>query len=155
MLVISGFLFWGVQSGCFFFCWVLFSLSSASLPSSFLLNTGDVHFHSVCQHTISAKQKLKRTDEFNDGVGGRERREREGPAELMNHTTAFMEIPTATHVLLGQRATDLLFPVEPTNHNLLSTGQFNSLVTSSSYESLLHGGFTNALILQSRNMLLI
>lgn len=75
----------------------------------------------------------------------------------MNHITAFMEIPTASHVLLqlGQPATDLLFPVEPTNHNLLSTGWFNSLVTSSSHKSFLHGGFTNALIFQSCNTLLI
>lgn len=37
------------------------------------------------------------------------------PAKLMNHTTAFMEIPTASHVLLElrQRAVDLLFPAEP------------------------------------------
>lgn len=38
---------------------------------------GAIHFHSVvCQHTISAKPKLKRTDKFNDGVGGREGEER-------------------------------------------------------------------------------
>lgn len=38
---------------------------------------GAIHFNSViCQHTISAKQELKRTDEFNDGVGGREGAER-------------------------------------------------------------------------------
>lgn len=85
---------------------------------------GAIHFKSViCQHAISAKQELKRTDEFNDGVGGREGGER-GPAKLMNHITAFMEIPTASHVLLqlGQRAVELLFPVEPTNHSLLSSG---------------------------------
>jgi len=54
------------------------------------------------------------------GKGGR----REGPAKLMNHITVFMEIPTASHVLfkLGHRAVDLLFPEEPTNHNLLSSG---------------------------------
>lgn len=38
---------------------------------------GAVHFNSVgCQNTISAKQELKRPDEFNDGVGGREGGER-------------------------------------------------------------------------------
>lgn len=73
---------------------------------------GAIHFNSVgCQNTISAKQELERPDEFNDGVGGKGGR-REGPAELMNHITAFMEIPTASHVLLelGQRAIDLFVP---------------------------------------------
>lgn len=38
---------------------------------------GADHFNSVgCQNAISAKQELKRPDEFNDGLGGEGREER-------------------------------------------------------------------------------
>lgn len=42
---------------------------------------GAIHLNSVtCQHTISAKQELERTDEFNNGVGRREGGERASEA---------------------------------------------------------------------------
>lgn len=68
--MISDFLFMGVHS-CLF--WVLPLVSIIRFSSFLLLNMGTTLFNSViCQHTISAKRELQRTDEFNDAVGGRE-----------------------------------------------------------------------------------
>lgn len=86
-----------------------------------------------------------------------EGRKARGASRANESHNSFHGNTTASHVLFEprQRAVDLLFPVEPANHSLLSSGQLNSLVTSSSHKSLLHEGFTNAFILQSSNTLLI